>query len=166
MDYPYLYVRNGLFHPSIPRWEWIPWKALQVAMSLGVLWPLLCHTPHLLLCWDVSFHQGLALHAGHFDVGCNILEFQPQVLPTDGHFGPSLTRACHGVDLGKQAKRKENDQTSTRILSGERTDNFWGSLGTLIIINAEQTGFRYSEYAKFCPRPHLLSFNFLQNIQR
>lgn len=106
-----LYVRNVLFHPSIPMLGWIPWKALQVGMSLGVLWPLLCHTPHLLLCWDVPFHQRLALHAGHLDVGRDIPEFQPQVLPTDGHLGPSLTRACHGVDLGKQAKKTENSQT-------------------------------------------------------
>lgn len=111
MDYPELYVRNGLLHSSVPRLECIPWKALQVGMSLGVLWPLLCHTPNLLLCWDVPFHQWLALHAGHFDVGRDIPEFQPQVLPTDGHFGASLARARHGVDLGKRAKRKENNQT-------------------------------------------------------
>lgn len=105
-----MFVRNALFHPPIPRLEWIPWEALQAGMSLGVLWPLLCHTPHLLLCWDVPFHQRLALHAGHLDMGGDIPEFQPQVLPTDGHPGPSLTRARHRVDLGKQAKREENNK--------------------------------------------------------
>lgn len=111
MDYPELHVRNGLSHPSIPGAERVPWKALQVGMSSGVLWPWPCHTPNLLLCWDVPFHQGLALHAGHFDVGGDVTEFQPQVLPTNCHFGATLTRACHGADLGKETKRKESNQS-------------------------------------------------------
>lgn len=78
----------------------------------GVLWPSVCHTPNLLLCWDVAFHQRLAFYSSHFDVRCNISELQPQILPTDGHFGPSFTRACHWVDLQKWDKKREDNHTT------------------------------------------------------
>lgn len=43
---------------------------------------------------------------------CNISELQPQILPTDGHFGPSFARTRHWIDLEKQVKKKENSQTT------------------------------------------------------
>lgn len=100
--------------PHFQGWlEWTPWKTLQLAwLLLGVLWPTACHTPNLLLCWDVPFHQRFALNSGHFDVRRNISELQSQVLPTDGHFGPTFTRPRHWVDLEKQAKTKENKETT------------------------------------------------------
>lgn len=77
-----------------------------------MLWPTLCHTPNLLLCWDVPFHQRFALHASHFDMRRDISELQPQILPADGHFGSSFARTRHWIDLEERAEKKENNQTT------------------------------------------------------
>lgn len=42
----------------------------------------------------------------------DISELQPQILPADGHFGPSFARTRHWIDLEERAEKKENNQTT------------------------------------------------------
>lgn len=169
MDYPELYARNGLLHSSVTRLECIPWKALQVGMSLGVLWPLLCHT-HPTYCSAGMYPSTSGLHSTPATLTWDAISrnSSPRFSPRMVTLVPPSRGPVTGLIWRNEPRERRTIKPGTRILPGEGTDEFLGLIETLI--NAEQVReqiyFRYSENPEFCPRPHLLSFNYLQNIQR